>query len=241
MFFSSQNQHSARHSTHKFVVGAFIVVFLLLLVNSAHALEVPQLKNLPGFENIDKIGSLGDLVMAVYRFALGTVGLVAFVMFIVAGIQYLISPGNPQLQTKARVCIRHIDSRYADIPAIDGVITSPPYVGLIDYHEQHTYGYRLLGLPDERENEIGPAVEGAGQAAREKYQHLIASVFRRAVQAMPSGGRLIVVAGDRRHLYPEIARKIGVEVEAVVQRHVNRRTGRRSTDFYESVFIWRVP
>lgn len=146
-----------------------------------------------------------------------------------------------QLQTPAMVCVRHADSRYADVPQIDGVITSPPYVGLIDYHEQHTYAYRLLGLPDERENEIGAAVEGAAQAAREKYQRLIASVFRKAVLAMPSGGRLIVVAGDKRHLYPQIAQEIGVEVEAVVQRHVNRRTGRRSTDFYESVFIWRVP
>jgi hypothetical protein len=24
-----------------------------------------------------------------------------------------------------------------------------------------------------------------------------------------------------------------------VQRHVNRRTGRRSSEFYESIFIWR--
>ena len=30
----------------------------------------------------------------------------------------------------------------------DGVITSPPYPGLIDYHEQHRYAYELLGLED---------------------------------------------------------------------------------------------
>jgi hypothetical protein len=30
-------------------------------------------------------------------------------------------------------------------------------------------------------------------------------------------------------------------VEGVLQRHVNRRTGRRSSEFYESIFIWRKP
>lgn len=58
---------------------------------------------------------------------------------------------------------------------------------------------------------------------------------------MPSGGRLIVVAGDRDNLYGEIAAMVGVEVEAILQRHVNRRTGRRSSEFFESVFIWRKP
>ena len=29
----------------------------------------------------------------------------------------------------------------------DGIITSPPYPGLIDYHEQHRYAYELLGSP----------------------------------------------------------------------------------------------
>jgi hypothetical protein len=48
-----------------------------------------------------------------------------------------------------------------------------------------------------------------------------------------------VVAGDRADLYGEIAVAVGVQVEGVVKRHVNRRTGRRANEFYESVFIWR--
>ena len=58
---------------------------------------------------------------------------------------------------------------------------------------------------------------------------------------MPSGSRIIVIAGDRHNLYDEIAVMSNLEVEDVVKRHVNRRTGRRSTEFYESVFIWRKP
>ena len=48
-------------------------------------------------------------------------------------------------------------------------------------------------------------------------------------------------AADKDNLYGDIAKQAGVSVEAVVQRHVNRRTGRRSSAFFESVFIWRKP
>lgn len=145
------------------------------------------------------------------------------------------------VRKEATTTLHHVDSRAVNLPTIDGVITSPPYVGLIDYHEQHSYAYQLLGLPDRRVEEIGPGVQGSSVDAKERYKRDIAAVFRRAAGAMPSGGRLVVVAADRSHLYDEIAQMAGVEVEAVVKRHVNRRTGRRSSEFFESVFVWRKP
>lgn len=144
-----------------------------------------------------------------------------------------------KLQTDATVEIHHADSRTITLPSVDGVITSPPYVGLIDYHEQHAYAYQLLGLEDKRVQEIGAAAAGTSKRAKAEYQTQIAAVFQNALSAMKSGGRLIIVAGDKDNLYPDIAEMLDVEVEAVVQRHVNRRTGRRSGEFYESIFIWR--
>src|SRR6187200_2962642 len=45
--------------------------------------------------------------------------------------------------------VLHADARNLDLPGpFDGVVTSPPYPGLIDYHEQHRYAYELLGLDD---------------------------------------------------------------------------------------------
>jgi hypothetical protein len=143
------------------------------------------------------------------------------------------------LRTDATVLTEHVDSRRANIPAIDGVITSPPYVGLIDYHDQHAYAYHLLGLQDRREDEIGPASNGSGEKAKRQYQQAVAEVFRRVADSLKPGGPMIVVAADRHGLYPKIAELAGVETETVIKRHVNRRTGRRSSDFYESVFIWR--
>lgn len=146
-----------------------------------------------------------------------------------------------RLRTDSKVTIRHADCRRASFPAHDGVITSPPYVGLIDYHEQHAYAYHLLNLHDKRTEEIGPAVNGSSQKAQQKYIADIATVFSRAAKSMRRGGRMIVVANDRANLYGEIANQVGMKVEAVVQRHVNRRTGRRSSNFFESIFIWRRP
>jgi DNA methylase len=143
------------------------------------------------------------------------------------------------IRSGASWSITHADVRHAEIPTADGIVTSPPYVGLIDYHEQHAYAYHLLGLADQRNNEIGAAAQGSSIKAKSQYKKDIAAVFKRMLPSVKPGGRLIVVAGDRANLYGDIADLVGVEVEAIVQRHVNRRTGRRASNFYESVFIWR--
>ena len=145
------------------------------------------------------------------------------------------------IRSDANVKIHHSDSRLARFPKIDGVITSPPYVGLIDYHEQHAYAYHLLGLKDRRYAEIGPASKGSGVTAKRQYQLNIARVFQKAVKSMKADGKLIIVVHDSADLYPEIASMCGVEEVATVNRHVNRRTGRRSSEFFESIFIWRKP
>ena len=143
------------------------------------------------------------------------------------------------LKTEAHIRTYHSDSRHITYPPLDGVITSPPYVGLIDYHAQHAYAYNLLNLSDQHSAEIGAAANGASQRAQQTYIADIVAVFRQAYAALIPGGRMVVVAADKANLYPTIAQQVGVEVEAVLQRHVNRRTGRRSGEFYESVFIWR--
>jgi hypothetical protein len=98
-----------------------------------------------------------------------------------------------------------------------------------------------LNLEDLRVREIGAASNGVSERAKAQYMSDIVTVFRRALAVMPSGAPLIVVANDRHQLYDEIARQLNAEVEGVLHRHVNRRTGRRSTEFFESVFIWRKP
>ena len=145
-----------------------------------------------------------------------------------------------KLRTKAQVTVLWGDAKTVVLPStIDGVITSPPYVGLIDYHEQHCYAYELLGFPVNGEDEIGAAFKGNSQRAKEAYQQEIASVFAQTSKYMNSGKPMVIVVRDRDRLYGDIAAQCGFEIENVIERHVNRRTGRRANEFFEEILVWR--
>jgi DNA methylase len=122
----------------------------------------------------------------------------------------------------------------------DGVVTSPPYPGLIDYHEQHRYAYELLDLGDRRELEIGAAAAGTSQAAIEEYRAGIAAALSNAAASLRPGAPLLIVVNDRRDLYPEILDRAGLWLEGRLRRHVNRRTGRRAGEYYEDVLVARA-
>ena len=121
----------------------------------------------------------------------------------------------------------------------DGIVTSPPYPGLIDYHEQHRYAYELLGLDDRRERELGAAAAGTSRAALAAYSQGIAAVLRNACSALRPGAPVVIVVNDRRSLYPAILERAGLRLEERLRRHVNRRTGRRAGEFFEDVLVAR--
>ncbi|NLG68450.1 MAG: hypothetical protein GX496_02620 [Firmicutes bacterium] len=146
-----------------------------------------------------------------------------------------------RIRTEARTEILQGDARSVAFPRCDMVLTSPPYVGLIDYHEQHRYAFELLGLPQSREAEIGASWKGDSQRAVETYLEDMTEAFANVMRAMPSGGVLVVIVHDRKDLYDRIAQRLGVKVEYRLQRHVNRRTGRRADAFFEDVLVWRRP
>ncbi|MCG3205530.1 MAG: hypothetical protein KCHDKBKB_02252 [Elusimicrobia bacterium] len=143
-----------------------------------------------------------------------------------------------QIRSKATVTVNHADSREVKLPkGIDMVFTSPPYVGLIDYHEQHKYAYELLDLKNNDTREIGPAKKGQSEQARKNYSDGINGVFEHTRDFMAKDGIMAIVVNDKYKLYqPE---KIGFKQIGLVNRHVNRRTGRRDTAFYESILIWK--
>ena len=143
------------------------------------------------------------------------------------------------LRKPADVQVVRGDSRKMEFPECDLVLTSPPYVGLIDYHEQHRYAYELLGLEWYVQDEIGSAGLGSSQRAQQAYLDQIEEVFSNVKRSLAKDGRLVVIVHDRKNLYPHLARRLGFRVEAEIHRHVNRRTGRRAGDFFESVFVWR--
>jgi hypothetical protein len=135
--------------------------------------------------------------------------------------------------------VLHGDVRELPLGRFDGILTSPPYPGLIDYHEQHRYAYELLGLDDRRELEVGAAAAGTSRSALAAYSDGIVAALLNAKQSLPNGAPVLIVVNDRRDLYPEILERAGLRLEERLRRHVNRRTGRRAGEFFEDVLISR--
>jgi DNA modification methylase len=145
------------------------------------------------------------------------------------------------LRSDATVEVFHADSRHIELPTeVSGIITSPPYPGLIDYHEQHRYAYELLDLPDQRDLEIGPADWGVSRRALDSYVEGIAATFRNATRFTKPGAPVVIVVNDSRNLYPRILEESGLVLEERLKRHVNRRTGRRAGEFFEDVLVCRT-
>jgi hypothetical protein len=143
-----------------------------------------------------------------------------------------------RLRSRGRTAtVLHGDARELDYRRrFDGVVTSPPYPGLIDYHEQHRYAYELLGLPDLGALELG---RGSSKAALAAYVDGIAAVLANAREHLRPGAAVCVVVADRRDLFPEILDRAGLRLEERLRRHVNRRTGRRAGEFFEDVLVAR--
>jgi len=143
-----------------------------------------------------------------------------------------------KIRTNAKVVVNHADSRIVELPkGIDMVFTSPPYIGLIDYHDQHKYAYELLNLQNNETREIGPAKNGQSDRAKKEYIDGINAVLSHTRDYMTKDGLALIVVNDKYNLYkPE---EVGFKSISRVDRHVNRRTGRRDTPFYESILIWQ--
>lgn len=131
------------------------------------------------------------------------------------------------------------DSRVFSIPIdnITGVITSPPYLGIIDYHEQHKYAYELFGFKWRFNKEIGAKSNGYGGEAREKYKKDITKVFENLHGSIKDNAVVNVVIGDKLNVYPEIFKITGFKILKILERAVIKRTSLRAPKFSEKVFI----
>jgi hypothetical protein len=120
---------------------------------------------------------------------------------------------------------------------ITGIFTSPPYLGQLDYHEQHAYAYELFGIERKDELEIGAAFKGENKKAQEQYIEDISQVLKNLLKYMVANPIIIIVANDKFGLYPEIARRSGLKILEEFKRPVLNRTSRDKNPYYESIFV----
>lgn len=119
---------------------------------------------------------------------------------------------------------------------ISGIFSSPPYVGLIDYHEQHAYAYDLFGFDRKDELEIGPLYKGQGKEARDSYVEGIAQVLIHCKKYLVQDYNVFLVANDKYNLYPNIAEKAGMKIVNQFKRPVLNRTEKDKGAYAEIIF-----
>jgi len=146
-----------------------------------------------------------------------------------------------RIRTDASIKIFQGDARIIKLPddlRIDGIFTSPPYVGIIDYHEQHRYAYELFDFPRQDELEIGPAKKGQNGNAKKEYQRGISKVFKNISKYLVDNAKIFIVANDKHNLYPKIGKECGFALVDVFHRPVLMRTERDQNKYFESIFCF---
>ena len=123
---------------------------------------------------------------------------------------------------------------------IAGIFCSPPYVGQIDYHEQHAYAYDLLGFKRKDNLEIGPLYKGQGLEARRSYVQGITDVLNNCKQYLKNDFDVFLVANDKYNLYPEVAEKAGMKIVNQFKRPVLNRTERDRNPYSEIIFHFKT-
>ncbi len=119
---------------------------------------------------------------------------------------------------------------------INGIFTSPPYIGLIDYHQQHAYAYDLLGFKRNDNLEIGPLFKGQGLEAKQNYINDISEVLNNCKKYLVDDFNIFLVANDKYNLYPQIAEKSKMKIVNQYKRPVLNRTEKDKNIYSEIIF-----
>lgn len=138
--------------------------------------------------------------------------------------------------------LKNKNSAFAELAEkkkIKGIFSSPPYVGLIDYHEQHAYAYDLFGFDRHDELEIGPLFKGQGREAKQSYIQGISDVLNNAKKYLVSDFDIFLVANDKYNMYPVIAENAGMKIVNQFKRPVLNRTEKDKGAYSEIIFHFK--
>ncbi len=127
-------------------------------------------------------------------------------------------------------------SKFIEKNKIKGIFSSPPYVGLIDYHEQHAYAYDLFGFKRQDSLEIGPLFKGQGREAKQSYIQGITQVLNNSKLYLAKDYDIFLVANDKYNMYPTIADNAGMQIVNQYKRPVLNRTEKDKNAYSEIIF-----
>lgn len=138
--------------------------------------------------------------------------------------------------------VKELEKKYPDFSEliktqkIKGIFSSPPYVGLIDYHEQHAYAYDLFGFKRNDNLEIGAMQRGVNKQSKAEYTEGVAQALINAKRFLVEDYDVFLVANDRHNLYPTIADLAGMQIINQYKRPVLNRTEKDKGAYSEIIF-----
>ena len=119
---------------------------------------------------------------------------------------------------------------------IGGIFSSPPYVGVINYHEQHAYAYDLFGFDRADDLEIGSLCNGQGIEARKSYIKGISDVLNNCKKFLKQNYDVFLVANDKYGLYPKISELSSMRIVNEYKRPVLNRVEKDRSAYSEIIF-----
>ena len=122
---------------------------------------------------------------------------------------------------------------------IKGIFSSPPYLGLINYHQQHSYAYELFDIKRRDKLEIGSLDFGTSKLAQENYIDSISNVLKNMRKYMELDFDVFLVANDKYDLYWKIAKKSNMKIVNKFKRPVLNRVEKNRLKYSETVFHFR--
>lgn len=151
--------------------------------------------------------------------------------------QYCLTGDSRTIDIAAQLSKKNKDfAQIIESQKIAGIFSSPPYVGLIDYHEQHAYAYDLFGFKRRDELEIGPLSKGQTMQAKADYVEGISQVLNNVKKYLKANYNVFLVANDKYNLYPQIAVKSGMKIINRFKRPVLNRSEKDKGAYCEIIF-----
>jgi hypothetical protein len=135
------------------------------------------------------------------------------------------------------VTILREDARKLSVPSssVDLVVTSPPYLGMIDYTLANRLTYLWMGWPlkEDRDMEIGARYTRNRRQAESQYIESISASFLEICRSLRNGGYCAIVIGDSKRFPGMGIRVVGLlhnELEVIWGPHARTPTRRRVSD-----------
>ncbi len=119
---------------------------------------------------------------------------------------------------------------------IKGIFSSPPYVGLIDYHEQHAYAYDWFGFERKDEQEIGSMSKKQSKQSQQDYVKGIANALSNCKRFLANDYDIFLIANDKYNLYQKIAEIAGMQIVNHYKRPVLNRIEKDKGAYSEIIF-----